>query len=60
MMVLDKESVTISVFLKSLRSRSLSIQGEVIKSLSVLLEEAERVSNMDDFADSIHKEMLPW
>ncbi|KAG0082348.1 hypothetical protein BGZ90_000025 [Linnemannia elongata] len=59
MMVLDKESVTISVFLKSLRSRSLSIQGEVIKSLSVLLEEAERVSNMDDFADSIHKEMLP-
>ncbi|KAF8941849.1 hypothetical protein BGZ47_007127 [Haplosporangium gracile] len=56
---LDKESVTVSMFLKSLRSRSLSIQGEVIKSLSVMLEEAGRVSNMDDFAGSIHKEMLP-
>lgn len=57
---LNKESVTIGMFLKSLRSRTLSIQGEVIKSLSMMLEEAGRVSNMDDFADSIHKEMLPW
>ena len=59
-MALDKESVTISMFLKSLRSRSLSIQGEVITTLSVMLEEAGRVSNMDDFADSTHKEILPW
>ncbi|KAK3844429.1 MAG: hypothetical protein J3R72DRAFT_438037, partial [Linnemannia gamsii] len=56
---LDRESVTVGLFLKSLRSRSLSIQGEVIKCLSVMQEEAGRVSNMDDFADSIHKEMLP-
>ncbi|KAF9905814.1 hypothetical protein EC991_001290 [Linnemannia zychae] len=56
---LDRESVTINLFLKSLRSRALSIQGEVIRCLSVMQEEAGRVSNMESFADSIHKEMLP-
>ncbi|KAF9090257.1 hypothetical protein BGX23_006129 [Mortierella sp. AD031] len=56
---LDRESVTVSLLLKSLRSRTLSIQGEVIKCLSVMLEESGRVSNMEEFADSIHKEMLP-
>ncbi|KAF9934838.1 hypothetical protein FBU30_010811 [Linnemannia zychae] len=55
---LDKETVAISLFLKSLHSRSLSIQGEVIKCFSILLDDADRVSNMDYFVDSIHKEML--
>ncbi|KAI1312292.1 hypothetical protein EDD11_002982 [Mortierella claussenii] len=56
---LDRESIPIALLLKSLRSASLSLQGEVVKSLAVILEHAGRVSNIDEFVDSIHKEMIP-
>ncbi|KAI8603207.1 hypothetical protein EDD21DRAFT_44445 [Dissophora ornata] len=56
---LSRDSVPINIFLSSLRSPSLSLQGEVVKGLAAILEHAQRVSNMDEFADSIHKEIVP-
>ncbi|KAG0055153.1 hypothetical protein BGZ83_009455, partial [Gryganskiella cystojenkinii] len=58
LLVVDRESVPVSLFLNCLRSSSLSLQGEIIKGLAAVMDDAGRVSNMDEFADSIHKEIV--
>ncbi|KAG0305177.1 hypothetical protein BGZ98_004526, partial [Dissophora globulifera] len=56
---LSRDAVSIGVFLASLRSPSVSLQGEVIIGLAAMMEHAQHVSNMDDFVDSIQKEIVP-
>lgn len=56
----DRESIPVSLFLKCLRSQTLSLQGEIIKGLATSMDLAGRVSNMDEFVDSIHKDIVTW
>ncbi|KAF9965816.1 Ribosome biogenesis protein erb1 [Mortierella alpina] len=56
---LDRSSATMDVLLKCLGSTTLSIQGEVVKGIATIVEDAARVSNMDMFLDSIHEEFVP-
>ncbi|KAF9570686.1 hypothetical protein EC968_001470 [Mortierella alpina] len=56
---LDRSSATMDVLLKCLGSTTLSIQGEVVKGIAIIVEHAARVSNMDMFLDSIHEEFVP-
>ncbi|KAG0337119.1 hypothetical protein BG000_005818 [Podila horticola] len=55
---LDRESIAISVFLKSLLSPALSLQGEVIKTFSVMMDYAGRVSNIEEFFETVYKDIV--
>jgi hypothetical protein len=57
---LDREALPIKILLKCLRSPSMTLHHEVLKTLAMILEHAQRVSNMDSFIESIQKEMVPW
>ncbi|KAF9963284.1 hypothetical protein BGZ65_004690 [Modicella reniformis] len=57
-MELDRNAVPISMLLKCLRSTSISLQGEVLQGLAIIIEHAQRVSNMVNFVDSIQKEIV--
>ncbi|KAF9350154.1 hypothetical protein BGX26_011626 [Mortierella sp. AD094] len=56
---IDRDTVSTSILLKCLSSHSLSLQGEVVEGLAVMLEHSGRVSNIDEFMDSIHMEVIP-
>ncbi|KAG0260526.1 hypothetical protein BG011_001847 [Mortierella polycephala] len=56
---LNRDDIPVSIFLKCLRGSVLSIHGEVVKGLAVIMEHAGRVSNMDQFVKSISKEIIP-
>ncbi|KAG0099158.1 hypothetical protein BGZ93_008937 [Podila epicladia] len=55
---LDRESIAISMFLKSLLSPALSLQGEIIKAFSVMMDYAGRVSNIEEFFETVYKEIV--
>ncbi|KAG0345938.1 hypothetical protein BG004_002769 [Podila humilis] len=55
---LERESLPTSLFLKTLLAPALSLQGEVIKTFSVLMDYAGRVSNIGEFFESIHNEIV--
>ncbi|KAF9336084.1 hypothetical protein BG006_009778 [Podila minutissima] len=55
---LDRESIAISMFLKSLLSPALSLQGEIIKTFSVMMDYAGRVSNIEEFFETVYKEIV--
>lgn len=49
-----------SLLLSCLKSQTVGLQGEIIKGLATIIEQAGRVSNMNEFVDSIHKEVVAW
>lgn len=57
---LDRESIAISLFLKSLLSPALSLQGEIVKTFSVMMDYAGRVSNIEEFFETVYKEIVSW
>ncbi|GJJ74669.1 hypothetical protein EMPS_07027 [Entomortierella parvispora] len=57
-LVVDRESVSVSLFLSCLQSETVALQGEIIKGLAAIIDQAGRVSNMNEFVDSIHKEVV--
>lgn len=57
---LDRESTAISMFLNALLSPALSLQGEIIKTFSVMMDYAGRVSNIEEFFGTVYKEILSW
>ncbi|KAG0199919.1 hypothetical protein BGX28_006884 [Mortierella sp. GBA30] len=56
---LDRNSVVVDMLLKCLCSSTLSIQSEIIRSFAAMIEHATRVSNMDEFLDTIHMDIVP-
>jgi len=59
-LVADRESVPVSLLLSCLKSQTVALQGEIIKGLATIIDQAGLVSNMDEFVDSIHKEVVAW
>lgn len=57
---LDRDAVPIRMFLKCLRSPSMALHDEVLKTLTIVFEHGQRVSNMDGFIESIQKDLIPW